>query len=76
MDDFLRFFDDVRSRAPLHIEIGYSSVTDWMIVIYQGRSYAESQKEIVNVQSCDMELCFAMAQVALKEWLMKKYGGY
>lgn len=24
----------------------------------------------------DMELCFAMAQVALKEWMMKEYGGY
>ena len=76
MDDFLRFFDDVRSRIPLHIEIGYSSVVDWMIVIYQGRSYMESQNAIVNVQSCDMELCFAMAQVALKEWLMKEYGWY
>lgn len=45
MDDFLRFFDKVRSRIPMHIEIGYSSVVDWMIVIYEGRSYAESQKE-------------------------------
>ena len=76
MDDFLRFFDEVRSRVPLHIEIGYSSVVDWMIVIYQGTSYAESQKEIVNVQSCDMELCFAMAHVELEEWLMNEYGGY
>lgn len=76
MDDFLRFFEDIRTRVPMHIEIGYSSVVDWMIVIYEGRSYAESQKEIVNVQNCDMELCFAQAQVALKEWLMKEYGGY
>lgn len=37
MDDFLRFFDKVRSRIPMHIEIGYSSVVDWMIVIYEGR---------------------------------------
>nr|DAG40586.1 MAG TPA: hypothetical protein [Caudoviricetes sp.]DAH42011.1 MAG TPA: hypothetical protein [Caudoviricetes sp.] len=37
MDDFLRFFDKVRSRIPMHIEIGYSSVVDWMIVIYRGR---------------------------------------
>ena len=72
MDDFLRFFDKVRSRIPMHIEIGYSSVVDWMIVIYEGQSYAES----VNVQNCDMELCFAMAQVELKEWLLKECGGY
>lgn len=76
MDDFLRFFEDIRTRVPMHIEIGYSSVVDWMIVIYRGRSYAESQEEIVNVQNCDMEMCFALAQVAFKEWLMKEYGGY
>lgn len=59
----------------MHIEIGYSSLVDWMIVIYRGRSYAESQEENVNVQNCDMELCFAMAQVELKEWLLKECGG-
>ncbi len=37
MDDFLRFFEDIRTRVPMHIEIGYSSVVDWMIVIYRGR---------------------------------------
>lgn len=37
MDDFLRFFEGIRTRVPMHIEIGYSSVVDWMIVIYRGR---------------------------------------
>lgn len=45
MDDFLRFFDKVRSRIPMHIEIGYSSIVDWMIVIYEGRSYAENGRK-------------------------------
>ena len=31
---------------------------------------------IANVNNCDMELCFAMAHVALKEWLSEFEGGY
>ena len=31
---------------------------------------------LVNVQDCDMKLCFAKAHVALKEWLREHNGGY
>lgn len=31
---------------------------------------------IVNVQDGDIELCFAKAHVALKEWLLENEDGY
>ena len=31
---------------------------------------------VVNVQDGDMELCFARAHVALKDWLSENNGGY
>ena len=77
MADFLRFFDDIVKRYPMHLEITYSKVTDWGIRIYRkGCADGGSDVEIVDVQDCDMELCFATAQVQLKNWLCDTEGGY
>lgn len=68
----------------MHLEIGYNKTVDWCIYIYKqgcADKYPDSQKNgndavIVNVQDSDIELCFARAHIALKEWLLENEGGY
>lgn len=84
MSDFLRFVDDLRHRFPVHVEIYYSKIMDWCIrVTKQGcaSDYPKSPHDgndaiMCDVQDCDMELAFAMAHVALKEWMLENNGGY
>ncbi|MBR4719763.1 MAG: hypothetical protein IKP31_05920 [Lachnospiraceae bacterium] len=84
MDDFLRFFNEKRYHFPMHMEIYYSKIMDWCIDIYKkgcAADYPDAEHDgddvvIVKVQDLDMELCFARAHVALKEWLMKYEKGY
>ena len=84
MSDFLRFINKLVEDFPLHIEITYNKTADWMIYIYRkgcGTDYPSSQRVgedavVVCVQDGDMELCFAKAHIALKEWLCDNLGGY
>lgn len=77
MDDFLKFFDEKARTYPMHLEIYYSKIMDWCInICKKGCGKNGEDLDIVSVQSCDMELCFAMAHVALKEWLLENEGGY
>lgn len=77
MQDFLEFFDSIVYDFPMHLEIGYSRITDWCIDIYR-RGCGENGKDlkILSVQDCDVKLAFARAQVELKDWLSKNNGGY
>lgn len=87
MSDFLRFVDELRKHFPVHVEIYYSKTMDWCITITKvgcaadyptARHGGEDSDDVilVDVQSLDMELCFAKAHVALKEWLREFEGGY
>lgn len=84
MQDFLKFFDEKVHDFPMHLEITYSKICDWSINIYKkgcAEDYPNSKHTgndaiVVSVQDCDMELCFAKAHVALKEWLLEHNGGY
>lgn len=84
MSDFLRFIDDLRRRLPIHVEIYYSKTMDWCIKIWRkglAEEYPNSDREgsdaiVCSVGSSDIELCFAMAHVAVKEWLLNNDGGY
>lgn len=84
MSDFLRFLDEKLKGFPMHVKIWYSKTCDWVICIYKqgcAKDYPECDKKgddvvIVSVSDCDMELCFAKAHVALKEWLLENEGGY
>ena len=84
MNDFLKFMDELRRRFPFHMEIYYSGIMDWCIdVIKKGcaKDYPKSPRSgddavICSVSDIDMELCFAKAHVAVKEWLRKYEGGY
>lgn len=84
MNDFLKFLDKKLRDFPMHVEISYNKTCDWSIYIYKkgcasdcpdsGRNGQDAV--IVDVQDGDMELCFAKAQVVLKEWLLENEGGY
>lgn len=77
MTDFLLFFNEKRRDYPLHLEIYYSKFMDWCISIYKKECGENGDYlHIVDVQNCDMELCFAQAHCALKEWLLENEGGY
>lgn len=84
MSDFLKFLNEKLKYLPMHVEVGYSKICDWTIYIYKqgcAKDYPDSSKNgedaiIVYEQDSDMELCFAKAHVALKEWLLENEGGY
>lgn len=72
MSDFLSYFDKLVEIYPLHLEISYSKITDYIISIWKkGGGENGEDLELVNVQGCDISLCFAKAHVALKEWLLE-----
>ena len=84
MAEFLSFFDQKVRTFPMHLEIYYDRNCDWRIYIYKrgcADDYPGSVRRgddavIAEVQDNDMELCFAKAHVALKEWLLDNDGGY
>lgn len=84
MNDFLGFFDDLVHRFPMHLEITYNKTEDWMIYITKrgcADDFPNSDRDgedaiLVWVQDGDMELCFAKAHVALKEWMIEHNNGY
>lgn len=84
MDDFMKFIDELKNRFPVHVEIYYSKICDWRIYVFKkgcAEDYPESEREgndavLCDEQDGDMELCFAKAHVAVKEWLMEHDGGY
>ena len=67
MDDFLKFFAKKVLTYPMHLEVSYSKVTDWGVRVWRrGTAY----------DGDDEELCFAIAQMQLKNWLLEHEGGY
>ena len=77
MKEFIEFFDEKVKTYPMHLEIYYSKIMDWCISIYKkGCGQNGEDLHILSVQSCDMNLAFAKAQVELKEWLSENEGGY
>jgi hypothetical protein len=76
MSDFLKFYDRIKHNKGWALEIYHSSIMDWCISIGYKTTHPKHGEMILYVQSCDMELAFAKAQVELKEWLLKNEGGY
>lgn len=78
MQEFLKFFDDrVKNYSSIHLEITYSRFFDWYIHIYK-KGCGKNGEDILIFKKNhpDAEYVFAMAQVALKDWLMENEGGY
>lgn len=84
MDDFLRFFDDKVRFFPMHFTLTYSKTCDWILEIVKHNCvmyYPEAKREgedvvIFQGSDTDIELLFAKAHVAMKEWLLEYNGGY
>ena len=84
MTDFLLFINDLKGRFPVHVDIYYSKILDWCIRVekvgcasdYPDSPHRGDDAILCDVQSIDMELAFAKAHVAVKEWLSEYDGGY
>lgn len=77
MYEFLKFFDEYATNHPTHLEIQYSKTLDWVICIWKkGCGENGDDLVLVNESGPDVELVFAKAHVALKEWLAEYEGGY
>lgn len=77
MSEFLKFFDKIRRTSPMHLEVSYSKICDWIIHIYKRDCSDDgSDLEIFYGSDGDVDLIFAKAYVALKEWLTDNEGGY
>lgn len=84
MSDFLRFFDDKVRDFPMHFYIDYCKTCDWTLEItknncaryYPGANFEGEDVIIFRDSDPDLELLFAKAHVALKEWLLEYEGGY
>lgn len=84
MNEFLLFFKDKVRIFPMHLEISYSKTCDWIITVYKKKGASDfplarrSGDDVIILyeSDTDMELCFAKAHVALKEWLSDFNGGY
>lgn len=84
MGELLRYVDGLRERFPIHVEVYYSKITDWVIQIYKkgcaedypGTDRAGDDAIMAYASSRDMEYCAAKAHVQLKDWLDNYAGGY
>lgn len=84
MNEFLNFVNNLHQYFPVHMEIYMSKIMNWCITVSKkgcAKNYPNSHSSgedviLVNVQDIDMELCFAKAYVAIKEWLIENCGGY
>lgn len=75
MESFLVFYNKIK-KSYWALEIYHSSIVDWSIRIGYKYGFPKHGEYIVSVQDCDIEMVFAKAQVALKEWLCTNEGGY
>ena len=78
MQEFFRFFDErVKNYSTIHLEITYSRFSDWYIHIWKKGCEKNGEDILIfKNNSPDAEYVFAMAQVALKDWLNENEGGY
>jgi len=76
MYDFLKFYDSISHNKGWALDIYNSSIMDWCITLGYKTTHPKSNETIFTVQSSDLELVFAMAQIELKNWLLENEGGY
>lgn len=71
------FFELFERQGGLALEVGYNSVADWCVIVYdrKGAKLADA-RTAVDVQDCLRETAFARAYVELTEYLSNERGGY
>jgi hypothetical protein len=75
MQEFLRFYNE-KSTGDWILEIYHSDVRYWTIKIAYKNTHPKYGETIIDVQSSDIDLVFARAQVEFKEWLLDTVGMY
>lgn len=76
MYDFLKFYNLIANSRGYKLEIYHSSIVDWCIAVGYKVTHPKHGEQIISIQDGDMELAFAKAHVALKEWMLEHEGGY
>ena len=77
MNEFLRFFDEIIHRYPMHMVLSYSKTTDWLLHVWrEGTDDNGKNEDVLWEQDCDLDYVLARAQVDLKDWLTRNMGGY
>lgn len=74
IQEFLELFERNRFKNNLAIDISYTKVIDWYVVIKQGNH--ARYKTLFEIQDCDLNFCIAKAYVFLTKWLCENQGGY
>lgn len=64
-----------RNQKFLNLDISYSKVCDWQVVVYQRIRIGE-QEELFSIQSCDITKACADVYVKTTDWLCEHKGGY
>jgi len=72
MNELLELFN--KYKYALRLNIDYRNVTDWNIVISQGR-FAE-ETELFRGQNIDLVYLTSKAYIFLANWLLENNGGY
>ena len=65
------FFNLYEKLSNFELEVGHTSITDWMICITD-----KSTQKTIMVQHCDRKKVFAMAYDKLTDYLLETKGGY
>lgn len=65
MDNFLNFFNKKKKEKGLTLEITYTENMGYCIEVHS--KYSRGRHRIVLVQGDDIEYCFALALVQLKD---------
>ena len=78
MIDFFDLFEKALNVRPhLLLEIGYTRVTDYCVIIHDSTGVGISNaKRILHFQGPDRRVVLAKAYVALNDFLCEECGGY
>lgn len=74
INKFCRYFEDAKDQRPfLAMEIGYTRVTDWMVIIWDsaGTGLKDAPK-IVQEQGVDLPAVLKDAKKSLAKYLKEK----
>jgi len=74
MSELIEMFNRWKHEFALRLNIDYRNVTDWSIVISQGK-FSE-QKVLFEEQDIDLNILTAKAYIFLTDWLSENNGGY
>jgi len=77
MEKFLEFMEEQCYKNGWYFDLYYSSIMDWYVTVgYKATHPKHNEDPFIHIQSCDLRLAIAKAEVEMKEWLSDNQGGY